>query len=182
MGLERTISDEAQAFYYDDQASRDAWGVSFFCGTSAVIRRAALESIGGFPEECDTEDIFTSIILLASGWRTICLPEPLSIGVAPANLTALIKQRTRWCHGNLRMLFLKRGPLRVCPYFSDGVLFTTLGHREPRPGLLLDRDSSGLVFHQPLSPVPPLDALLLPITFFVMICAAGRFDHSETRC
>ena len=57
------------------------------------------------------EDIFTSVILLASGWRTICLPEPLSIGVALTNLAALIKQRTRWCHGNLKM-FLKRGPLR----------------------------------------------------------------------
>ena len=65
LGLERAMSDEAQAFYYDDQASRDAWGVSFFCGTSAVIRRAALESIGGIPQECDTEDIFTSVILLA---------------------------------------------------------------------------------------------------------------------
>jgi hypothetical protein len=32
-----------------------------------------------------------------------------------------------------------------------GILFTTLGHREPRSGLLLDRDSSRMVFHQPLS-------------------------------
>jgi cellulose synthase (UDP-forming) len=175
LGLERTISDEAQAFYYDDQASRDAWGVSFFCGTSAVIRRAALESIGGFPEECDTEDIFTSIILLASGWRTICLPEPLSIGVAPANLTALIKQRTRWCHGNLRMLFLKRGPLR-CPglslfqrwaFFSPHWVTGNLAQVFYSIATALAWFSISL-----FPPVPPLDALFLPITFFVTICVA----------
>ena len=57
LGLERAIPDDGQAFYFDDQASRDAWGVSFFCGTSAILRRAALEEIGGIPEGCDTEDI-----------------------------------------------------------------------------------------------------------------------------
>jgi cellulose synthase (UDP-forming) len=175
LGLERTMSNEAQAFYYDDQASRDAWGVSFFCGTSAVIRRTALENIGGFPEECDTEDIFTSVILLASGWRTICLPEPLSIGVAPTNLAALIKQRTRWCHGNLRMLFLKRGPLRCgglslfqrWAFFSPHWVAGNLAQVFYAVATALAWFSIGL-----FPPVPPLDALFLPITFFVTICTA----------
>ena len=94
------------------------------------------------------------------GW-TICLPEPLSIGVAPTNLSALIKQRTRWCHGNLRMLFLKRGR-SAAPgyrYSSDGHSFTTLGYRESRSGLLLGRDSSRMVFHQPLSTSAALGCL-----------------------
>jgi cellulose synthase (UDP-forming) len=175
LGLERAMSNEAQAFYYDDQASRDAWGVSFFCGTSAVIRRTAMESIGGFPEECDTEDIFTSVILLANGWRTICLPEPLSIGVAPTNLTALIRQRTRWCHGNLRMLFLKRGPLRCAglslfqrwAFFSPHWVAGNLAQVFYSVATALAWFSISL-----FPPVPPLDALLLPITFFVTICAA----------
>ena len=175
LGLERAMSDEAQAFYYDDQASRDAWGVSFFCGTSAVIRRAALESIGGIPQECDTEDIFTSVILLASGWRTICLPEPLSIGVAPTNLAALIKQRTRWCHGNLKMLFLKRGPLRC----AGLTLFQRWAFSSPHwvAGNLAQvfyAVATGLAWFSInlFPPVPPLDALFLPITFFATICAA----------
>ena len=175
LGLERAMSDEAQAFYYDDQASRDAWGVSFFCGTSAVIRRAALESIGGFPQECDTEDIFTSVILLASGWRTICLPEPLSIGVAPTNLTALIKQRTRWCHGNLQMLFLKRGPLRCArlslfqrwAFFSPHWITGNLAQVFYSIATALAWFSVSL-----FPPVQPLDALFLPIAFFATICAA----------
>jgi cellulose synthase (UDP-forming) len=175
LGLERAMSNEAQAFYYDDQASRDAWGVSFFCGTSAVIRRTALESIGGFPEECATEDIFTSVILLANGWRTICLTEPLSIGVAPTNLTALIKQRTRWCHGNLQMLFLKRGPLRCAglslfqrwAFFSPHWVAGNLAQVFYSVATALAWFSISL-----FPPVPPLDALFLPIIFFVTICAA----------
>jgi cellulose synthase (UDP-forming) len=175
LGLERAMSNESQSFYYDDQASRDAWGVSFFCGTSAVIRQAALERIGGFPQDCDTEDIFTTVILLASGWRTICLPEPLSIGVAPTNLAALIKQRTRWCHGNLKMLFLKRGPLRCAglslfqrwAFFSPHWVTGNLAQVFYAIATALAWFSISL-----FPPVPPLDALFLPITFFVTICAA----------
>jgi cellulose synthase (UDP-forming) len=165
LGLEHAMSDDAQAFYYDDQASRDAWGVSFFCGTSAVIRRTALESIDGFPEECDTEDIFTPVILLASGWRTICLPEPLSIGVAPTNLAALIKQRTRWCRGNLQMLFLKRGPLR-CPGLS---LFQRWAFFSPHwitgnLAQILYASATALAWFSIslFPPVEPLDAFFLP--------------------
>ncbi len=175
LGLENAMSDDAQAFYYDDQASRDAWGVSFFCGTSAVIRRTAIEAISGFPEECDTEDIFTSVILLAHGWRTICLPEPLSIGVAPTNLAALIKQRTRWCRGNLHMLFLKRGPLR-----SPGLsLFQRWAFFSPHwvtgnLAQVLYASATALAWFSVslFPPAQPLDALILPIVFFVTICTA----------
>jgi hypothetical protein len=175
LGLEHAMSDDAQAFYFDDQASRDAWGVSFFCGTSAVIRRTALESIGGFPEECDTEDIFTSVILLANGWRTICLPEPLSFGVAPTNLAALIKQRTRWCRGNLQMLFLKRGPLR-CPGlspFQRWAFFSPHWITGNLAQILYAIATASAWFSLSLfPPVQPLDAFFLPVVFFVTICAA----------
>jgi cellulose synthase/poly-beta-1,6-N-acetylglucosamine synthase-like glycosyltransferase len=73
-GLERAMSDEAQAFYYDDQASRDAWGVSFFCGTSAVIRRSGLEGIGGFLRNATQRtSSLPSFFLRAAGGQSVYL-------------------------------------------------------------------------------------------------------------
>ena len=67
----------------------------------------------------------------------------------------------------------RTAPLRRVNVISAlGILFTTLGRRQPGSGLLRDGDRAGMVFDQPLSTVPPLDALFLPITFFATICAA----------
>ena len=42
----------------------------FCCGTNVVFRRAALEQIGGFPQDSVTEDFELSIRLHEHGWRS----------------------------------------------------------------------------------------------------------------
>src|SRR5581483_126573 len=42
----------------------------FWCGSNAVLRRAAIDSIGGIATETITEDIHTTIKLHRAGWRT----------------------------------------------------------------------------------------------------------------
>jgi cellulose synthase (UDP-forming) len=110
MKIQTVVPDELDMFYKVLQPSRDAWGASFYCGSSAVIRRAALEAIDGFETATDIEDQVTAIKLLANGWKTRFLAEKLSIGLAPESSTALHDQRNRWCRGSLQILFLRYGP------------------------------------------------------------------------
>lgn len=106
-------ADDQAFFFTDIMASRDAWGVAFSCGSNSLIRRSALEEIGGIPTSSITEDILTSLALLQRGWRTVYLNERLARGLAPEGLSALYTQRARWARGGIQLLYLREGPLRA---------------------------------------------------------------------
>jgi cellulose synthase (UDP-forming) len=51
-----------QSLFYDViQPGKNRWNAAFWCGSPAVIRRTALESVGGAATSTITEDILTSI-------------------------------------------------------------------------------------------------------------------------
>src|SRR5580700_7019560 len=50
-----TVPNEGQLFYGLNQDGNDLWNAAFFCGSCAVIRRDAVESIGGFAIQTVTE-------------------------------------------------------------------------------------------------------------------------------
>jgi cellulose synthase (UDP-forming) len=110
--LERDLPDEQRLFFDVIAASRDAWDLSFCCGSCSVIRREALEAIGGFPTESVTEDLLTTLACLNKGYKTRYLNERLSMGLAAENLQGYFIQRGRWCRGGIQTLFLKNGPIR----------------------------------------------------------------------
>ena len=70
--------------------------VAWCTGSGYVMRRQALEDIGRFPTYSLAEDVFTSSLMLGSGWKTIYVNEPLQYGLMPDSLAAHLKQRTRW--------------------------------------------------------------------------------------
>ncbi|WP_354417683.1 glycosyltransferase family 2 protein [Mesorhizobium shonense] len=112
LGLERSWPDEQRLFFDEMAASRDAWDISFCCGSCSITRRAALEAIGGFPTESITEDLLTTLTMLNKGYKTRYLNERLSIGLAAENLKGYFVQRQRWCQGGIQTLFVHNGPLR----------------------------------------------------------------------
>jgi len=101
--------DGIDLFYRSFQPARDAWRSSFYCGTSAVLRRAALEDIDGFVTETDIEDEATSVKLLSRGWRVAFLNEILSNGLAAESGRAYHDQRNRWCRGSLQINYTSFG-------------------------------------------------------------------------
>ncbi|MFI5914507.1 glycosyltransferase family 2 protein [Dactylosporangium sp. NPDC051541] len=104
---------EAQMFYRCVQPSKNHWNAAFYVGTSAVLRRQALDSTGGFATGTVTEDIHTAMRLHAAGWRSVFLPEPLAFGLEAANLREFFAQRRRWAVGSLQLLLRHRdSPLR----------------------------------------------------------------------
>jgi cellulose synthase/poly-beta-1,6-N-acetylglucosamine synthase-like glycosyltransferase len=80
---------------------KSATGAMFCCGTNAVFRRAALESVGGIPEDSVTEDFALSLEMHERGWRTVYVPEVLAAGLGPEDMASYVSQQHRWARGCL---------------------------------------------------------------------------------
>lgn len=99
----RRIWEEQRLFFGVIQAGKDNINCTFFCGCSAVIRRAALDSIGGFSVKTITEDIETSLLLHANGWNSAFYGESLVYGLAAHNAVAFHTQHLRWGQGGMQV-------------------------------------------------------------------------------
>ncbi|CAG9176840.1 hypothetical protein LMG23992_03350 [Cupriavidus laharis] len=104
--------DEQRAFFDIMQPAKDAWGTAFCIGTSFVVRREALETIGGFPTGTVTEDIHLTYRLMPHGYVTRWLNERLSVGLSAEGLPEYISQRSRWGLGTIQVALTADGPLR----------------------------------------------------------------------
>ncbi|MBN1084091.1 UDP-forming cellulose synthase catalytic subunit [Erwinia aphidicola] len=106
----REIPNEGALFYGPVQQGNDNWNATFFCGSCAVIRRSALEEIGGFAVETVTEDVHTALKMQRLGWGSAFLAIPLAAGLATERLGLHIVQRTRWARG-MTQIFRVDNPL-----------------------------------------------------------------------
>ncbi|MGB9095116.1 UDP-forming cellulose synthase catalytic subunit, partial [Erwinia sp.] len=106
----RDIPNEGALFYGPVQQGNDNWNATFFCGSCAVIRRSALEEIGGFATETVTEDAHTALKMQRLGWKSAFLALPLAAGLATERLGLHIIQRTRWARG-MTQIFRVDNPL-----------------------------------------------------------------------
>lgn len=107
LGLQSVLTNEQTLFFRYIQPSRDATNSVICCGSSFVIRRSALDEIGGIPTESITEDFFTSLHLQSRGYRIKYLNEAVSAGMSPKNIGDYINQRLRWGQGTIQTLFCK---------------------------------------------------------------------------
>ncbi len=98
------IWEEQRIFFSLIQPGKDHWNAAFFCGSCGVIRRRAIEEIGGFSTLTITEDMETSLILHGRGWKSVYYPESLAYGLAPASAGAFHVQRLRWGQGSMQIL------------------------------------------------------------------------------
>jgi cellulose synthase (UDP-forming) len=120
------MPSENEMFYGIIQRGLDKWDASFFCGSAAVLRRAALAETNGFSGVSITEDCETALALHARGWKSVYVDKPLIAGLQPATFASFIGQRSRWAQGMMQILRfrfppLKRGlsfPQRLC-YMSS---------------------------------------------------------------
>lgn len=106
LGNFRKIPNEGTLFYGLTQDGNDLWNAAFFCGSCAVIRRDALEEIGGIAVETVTEDAHTSLRLHRKGYNSAYLRAPVSAGLATETLSAHVGQRIRWARGMAQILRL----------------------------------------------------------------------------
>lgn len=109
-GASARIPNEQDLFNHAIQGGRHAWNGTFFVGSGAVFRRAALAQLNGFSLMSITEDIHTSQHLHAAGWRSAFVDKDLAAGLTAENLASHLVQRRRWMLGCLQ-IFFKDNPL-----------------------------------------------------------------------
>ena len=113
LALEHWLMPDEESFYRWIEPCRDAVDAVVCAGTSFVVRRAALEAVGGFETGTPSEDLATGIRLTAGGWRNRFLAEKLSAGLAPFSAAAMARQRCRWASGTLQVLRTGANPLTI---------------------------------------------------------------------
>ena len=105
LGLDVVMPSDLDVFFRYLQVIRDRSNAVICCGTSYVVRRSALEAIGGYVTSCLIEDHQTSTKLLTRGWRVRYLDEVLSMGEVPRTFADFLDQRLRWMQGNIQIFF-----------------------------------------------------------------------------
>jgi cellulose synthase (UDP-forming) len=117
LGQFRVIPNEGELFYGIVQDGNDFWNATFFCGSCAVLRRTALDEIGGIAVETVTEDAHTSLRMQMNGWSTAYINIPQAAGLATERLSAHVGQRIRWARGMIQILRTDN------PLFAPGLKF-----------------------------------------------------------
>ncbi|NBW75572.1 MAG: glycosyltransferase [Sphingomonadaceae bacterium] len=81
-------------------------------GAVGAWRRAALDMVGGYPEDTLAEDQDLTIAVQRCGWKVAYDEEAVAWTEAPETFAALAKQRFRWSFGTLQCLWKHRRVLR----------------------------------------------------------------------
>jgi len=113
----RIIPNEGELFYGIVQDGNDFWNAAFFCGSCAVLRREALDEIGGIAVETVTEDAHTALRMQMNQWNTAYINIPQAAGLATERLSAHVGQRIRWARGMIQVLRTDN------PLFAPGLTF-----------------------------------------------------------
>ena len=109
LGLYNKMPSENDMFYRVVQKGLDLWNASFFCGSAALLRRAAIKDVNGFSVDSITEDASTSIKMHQKGWRSAYLGIPMVAGLQPETFAAFTVQRLRWAMGMMQIA-IKQNP------------------------------------------------------------------------
>ena len=128
------LRNEQSIFFDVICPGKDRHGAAFWCGCPSVLRRAALDDVGGVATSTVVEDAHTSMLLNARGWRVVYHDEVMALGLAPEEIGAFVVQRGRWARGSIQMLRLERPMFRrgltwaqrleysaSCLHFLEGV-------------------------------------------------------------
>jgi cellulose synthase (UDP-forming) len=97
------IWTEQSLFFRVILPGKDRHNAAFFAGSCAVMRRAALDAVGGIATGTVTEDLHTSLRLHKRGYRSLYHPESLAFGLAPPSVRPFLRQRVRWGMGAMQV-------------------------------------------------------------------------------
>ncbi|WP_289149516.1 UDP-forming cellulose synthase catalytic subunit [uncultured Salipiger sp.] len=115
IGLPETCPSENEMFYSTIHRGLDRLGGAFFCGSAALLRRKALDEVGGISGVTITEDAETALDIHSRGWESMYVNRAMIAGLQPETFASFIQQRGRWATGMMQILILKN------PLFRSGL-------------------------------------------------------------
>jgi hypothetical protein len=95
----RMANAEYSVFFATSMVALNERGAGITVGTMSLVRRRALEQVGGWAEWCLTEDSELAIRLHAAGYRSVYISKPYGWGLIPSTFASYKKQRFRWTYG-----------------------------------------------------------------------------------
>ncbi len=96
-------SESSYDFYNPTSIGANGLGGATLIGSNALIRRKALQDIGGYRPGL-AEDLATSIELHAAGWASAYVPKVMAPGIAPPDVDAWFTQQLKWARGVFELL------------------------------------------------------------------------------
>jgi cellulose synthase (UDP-forming) len=106
---------QQELFFSVIQPGKDALGATYYCGSPAILRRAALDDVGGFATGTITEDVHTGLRMQKRGWEVAYVNRTLARGLAPQTFLGFVTQWRRWGRGAMQVL------RRENPLFGRGL-------------------------------------------------------------
>jgi cellulose synthase/poly-beta-1,6-N-acetylglucosamine synthase-like glycosyltransferase/exo-beta-1,3-glucanase (GH17 family) len=95
---------EYAGFFHIGMVQRNERNAIIQHGTMTLIRKAALERVGGWAEWCICEDAELGLRLFENGYESIYLNHSLGQGLIPDNFSSYKSQRFRWAYGAVQIL------------------------------------------------------------------------------
>jgi exo-beta-1,3-glucanase (GH17 family)/cellulose synthase/poly-beta-1,6-N-acetylglucosamine synthase-like glycosyltransferase len=94
---------EYAGFFHIGMVERNERNAIIEHGTMTLIRRAALERLGGWAEWCICEDAELGLRLLEAGCESIYVAHSFGRGLMPDSFSAYKGQRFRWAYGAVQI-------------------------------------------------------------------------------
>ena len=95
---------EYAGFFYIGMMTRNERNAIIQHGTMTMVRRRALEDVGGWAEWCITEDAELGLRIFEAGYEAHYIPRSYGRGVMPDTFIDYKKQRFRWAYGAVQIL------------------------------------------------------------------------------
>ncbi len=115
---------EYRGFFEIRMVTRNERNAIIQHGTMTLVRRSALEQVGGWGEWCITEDAELGLRIFEAGYEAMYLSYSYGRGLMPDTFIDYKKQRFRWAYGAMQILRKHTGDL-----FSARGSRLTLGQR-----------------------------------------------------
>jgi exo-beta-1,3-glucanase (GH17 family)/cellulose synthase/poly-beta-1,6-N-acetylglucosamine synthase-like glycosyltransferase len=98
------MNAEYSGFFDIGMVQRNEVNAIIVHGTMCLIRRTALDSIGGWSSDTIVEDTDVGLSILERGWLALYTNRRYGHGLLPDTFEAYKKQRHRWAYGGFQIL------------------------------------------------------------------------------
>jgi exo-beta-1,3-glucanase (GH17 family)/cellulose synthase/poly-beta-1,6-N-acetylglucosamine synthase-like glycosyltransferase len=102
--MHHALNGEYAGFFDIGMVQRNESNAIIVHGTMCLIRRAALDAVGGWSSDTICEDTDLGLTLLEHGWHAHYTNRRYGHGLLPDSFDAFKKQRHRWAYGGFQIV------------------------------------------------------------------------------
>jgi cellulose synthase/poly-beta-1,6-N-acetylglucosamine synthase-like glycosyltransferase len=156
-------------FFRFMQPSRALHGTAVFAGSCGIVRRSALDAVGGFPKFV-TEDAFFSFESDMHGFKSVYVPRVYALG-QPLTFSELVNQQWRYNYGDTQFLLYFLGRMKKANK-KDSSIFSRIDYLAY--GFGLNYLSSVLILFTLLAIITVVSAAPFAYASFTMLIDAPQ--------